>query len=81
MRVVTISGFSAGALMRDCHATMLPPALSREWLDTLAAAAADSPGRGSVIRLATAFRLSQWRTKGLPQLVEAVTALGRPMSG
>jgi glycosyltransferase involved in cell wall biosynthesis len=28
--------------------------------------------------LATAFRLAQWRAKGLPQLVEAVTALGRP---
>ena len=29
-------------------------------------------------RLATAFRLWQWQTKGLPQLVEAVMALGRP---
>jgi glycosyltransferase involved in cell wall biosynthesis len=30
------------------------------------------------VRLATAFRLSDWRTKGLPQPVEAVRALGRP---
>ena len=78
VRVVACSNFTAGALMRDCRATVLPPALSREWFDTLAAAAAGRPGRGTGIRLATAFRLADWRTKGLPQLVEAVTALGRP---
>ena len=78
VRVVAVSNFTAGALMRDCRATVLPPALSREWFDTLAAAAAGRPARGPGIRLVTAFRLSQWRTKGLPQLVEAVTALGRP---
>ncbi len=78
VRVVACSNFTAGALMRDCHATVLLPALSREWLDTLAAAAACRPDRGPGVRLATAFRLSDWRSKGLPQLVEAVTALGRP---
>src|SRR5260370_31287799 len=78
VRVVAVSSFTAGALMRDCLATVLPPTLSREWFDTLAAAAAGRPGRGPQIRLATAFRLAEWRTKGLPQLVEAVTALGRP---
>jgi phosphatidyl-myo-inositol dimannoside synthase len=77
-RVVACSNFTAGALLRDCSATVLLPALSREWFDTLTAAAASSPGRGTGIRLATAFRLSDWRTKGLPQLVEAVTALRRP---
>jgi phosphatidyl-myo-inositol dimannoside synthase len=78
VRVVACSNFTAGAIMRDCRATVLPPALSREWFDTLAAAAARRPSRGPGIRLATAFRLTQWRTKGLPQLVHAVTALGRP---
>lgn len=87
VRVVTISGFSAGALVRDCRAALLPPALSREWFDTLAVAAETAgsargsgagQARGSVIRLATAFRLSQWRTKGLSHLIEAVDALGRP---
>ena len=81
VRVVTISGFSAGALVRDCRAALLPPALSREWFDTLAVAAETAgstrgsgagQARGSVIRLATAFRLSQWRTKGLSHLIEAV---------
>jgi glycosyltransferase involved in cell wall biosynthesis len=76
--VVAASSFTAGALLRDCRATVLPPALSREWFDTLAAAAAGRPGVGPGIRLATAFRLAQWRGKGLPQLMEAVVALGRP---
>jgi glycosyltransferase involved in cell wall biosynthesis len=40
--------------------------------------AAERPARGQGVRLATAFRLAQWRTKGLPQLLAAVTALGRP---
>jgi phosphatidyl-myo-inositol dimannoside synthase len=78
VRVVAASSFTAGALLRDCRATVLPPALSREWFDTLAAAAAGRRGVGPGIRLATAFRLAQWRGKGLPQLMEAVVALGRP---
>ncbi len=79
VRVVAVSNFTAGALMRDCRATVLPPALSQEWFDTLAAAAADGRQRHSVeIRLVTAFRLAEWRTKGLERLVAATTALGRP---
>jgi glycosyltransferase involved in cell wall biosynthesis len=78
VRVVGVSNFTAGALMRDCQATVLPPALSRKWFDTLAAAAARGQVRDPGIRLATAFRLADWRDKGLPRLVAAVTALGRP---
>ena len=80
VRVVAVSTFTAGVLMRDCRATILPPALSRDWFDTLAAAAATGEGRNRNpgIRLATAFRLTEWRGKGLPQLMAAVTALGRP---
>jgi len=78
MRAVAISNFTAGVLLRDCRATVLPPALSRKWFDTLAAAAADGQDPGPGIRLVTAFRLEDWRDKGLPQLVAAVTALGRP---
>jgi phosphatidyl-myo-inositol dimannoside synthase len=80
VRAVACSNFTAGALLRDCLATVLPPALSPEWFDTLVAAGA-AAGRGRPspgIRLATAFRLADWRGKGLPQLVAAVTALGRP---
>jgi phosphatidylinositol alpha-1,6-mannosyltransferase len=78
VRVVAVSNFIAGALMRDCRATVLPPALSRDWFDTLAAMAAERQDHGPGIRLATAFRLADWRMKGLPRLVEAVKALGRP---
>jgi phosphatidylinositol alpha-1,6-mannosyltransferase len=81
VRAVAISSFTAGALMRDCRATVLPPALPREWFDTLAAAdaaARTGPDRSPGIRLATAFRLGEWQAKGLVQLVTAVTALGRP---
>jgi phosphatidyl-myo-inositol dimannoside synthase len=84
VRVVAVSNFTAGALMRDCRATVLPPALSGEWFDTLAAAGSgagpDGAGadREAGIRLVTAFRLADWRDKGLGQLMTAVTALGRP---
>ena len=78
VRVVAVSNFTAGALMRECRATVLPPALSRDWFDTLATAAAGRLCRGPGVRLTTAFRLSEWRGKGLHQLVAAVTALGRP---
>jgi len=77
VRVVAVSNFTAGALLTDCRATVLPPALSREWFATLAAAPA-RPDGSQGIRLATAFRLTQWQTKGLDRLVAAVTALGRP---
>jgi len=79
VRVVAVSNFTAGVLMNDCHATVLPPALSQEWFDTLAAAASDEWQRHRArIRLVTAFRLAEWRTKGLERLVAATTALGRP---
>lgn len=81
VRVVAASNFTAGALIRDCRATVLPPGLSRDWFDCLAAAAAAAAARqvrGQGIRLATAFRLAEWQRKGLPRLMKAVTALGRP---
>ncbi len=79
VRVVAVSNFTAGVLLGNCLATVLPPALSGEWYDTLAAAAATSgQGPTSGTRLVTVFRLADWRGKGLLQLVEAVAALGRP---
>jgi phosphatidyl-myo-inositol dimannoside synthase len=76
VRAVAISSFTAGALGVDCRATILPPALSKEWFDTLVAAASSSrPSPG--FRLVTAFRLAAWREKGLPQLIDAVGSLGR----
>jgi phosphatidylinositol alpha-1,6-mannosyltransferase len=78
VRVVAVSNFTAGAILRDSRATVLPPALSRGWFDILAAAAAGPRVPGPGIRLVTVFRLAEWEGKGLRQLVAAVTALGRP---
>ena len=66
VRAVAISNFTAATLLRDCRTTVLPPAVSREWLSTLAAAAASGQGDGPGIRLVTAFRREDWRDKGLP---------------
>ncbi len=43
VRVVAISSFTAGALAGHCHATVLPPGLSRGWFDMLVKASADTP--------------------------------------
>ena len=77
VRVVAISGFTAGTLAGDCQSTILPCALSQKWFETLVAAstAVQRPTQG--VQLATAFRLADWRDKGLPQLIEAVTAQRR----
>jgi phosphatidylinositol alpha-1,6-mannosyltransferase len=76
LRVAAVSGFTAGSLAGRCQASILPPGLSREWFGRLVCAANagrdPSPGR----RLLTAFRLDAWREKGLPELIEAVSALG-----
>jgi phosphatidylinositol alpha-1,6-mannosyltransferase len=76
VQVVAISGFTAGAVGVDCHATILPPALSQDWFDTLVASASSSASNPG-FQLATAFRLPAWREKGLPQLIDAVSAMDR----
>lgn len=79
VRVVAVSSFTAGSLPNRCRAALLPPALSRTWFRMLAGAAAgltDSE-RGDGLRLVTAFRLANWRDKGLPELLEAAAALKR----
>ena len=77
VRVITVSSFTSGALSRSCRASVLPPGLSEQWFDTLVDASARSREPRSIIHLVTAFRLADWRQKGLPQLLEAVAALGR----
>jgi phosphatidylinositol alpha-1,6-mannosyltransferase len=77
VRVVAASSFTAGALSGISPATILPPGLSGEWFRTLAGAASRNPARGEGIHLVSAFRLADWRGKGLPELLAAVAALGR----
>jgi phosphatidyl-myo-inositol dimannoside synthase len=76
VHAVAASCFTAGALATNCHAGILPPGLSQTWFDTLVTASSSvnlAPG----FRVATTFRLEDWRAKGLPQLIEAVVATGR----
>ena len=89
VRLVAVSSFTAGALLPHGLATVLPPGLSRAWFGELVGAAgreaADREAtRGEAtaterpgLRVMTAFRLAEWRDKGLPQLTEALAALGR----
>jgi len=78
VRVVAVSSFTAGALFPGPQATILPPGLSAAWYGELVtAAAAAGPPRGG-LELTTAFRLGDWRDKGLPELTAAIAALRRP---
>jgi phosphatidyl-myo-inositol dimannoside synthase len=92
VRLVAVSSFTAGVLLSRGLATILPPGLSRAWFGELVraagkvaagregaapdAAAPDATSR-SGLGVMTAFRLAEWRDKGLPQLIAALTALGR----
>jgi phosphatidyl-myo-inositol dimannoside synthase len=88
VRLVAVSSFTAGALVQRGPATILPPGLSRAWFGELVSAGdrqrggGDRNGDGATpdaeLELMTAFRLDDWRDKGLPQLTSAIAALGRP---
>jgi phosphatidyl-myo-inositol dimannoside synthase len=77
VRIVAVSSFTAGALFPGGQATILPPGLSGTWFRELTAAAAADRALRAGVGLMTAFRLGEWREKGLPQLTEAITALDR----
>ncbi len=77
VRVVAISSFTAGALAGQCHATILRPGLSRGWFDMLVKASANTSSGRIGTHLVTAFRLTHWRDKGLPELLAAVASLNR----
>jgi phosphatidylinositol alpha-1,6-mannosyltransferase len=83
VRLVAVSSFTAGALLFRGRASVLPPGLSRAWFGELVSAAdrmrvathgVPPPG----LEVMTAFRLGEWRDKGLPQLTAAISALRRP---
>ena len=77
VRIVAISSFTAGALLANSVATILPPGVSRKWFDTLVGAASLPKPDKPRTRLVTVFRLADWRDKGLAQLLDAVAALDR----
>lgn len=76
VRVVAVSSFTAGAVRCGRPATILHPGISQAWFDTLLRASAAAGPRRPGINLITAFRLEDWRSKGLPQLLGAVAGLG-----
>jgi len=83
VRPVAVSSFTAGTLFsRGLAATILPPGLSRTWFGELVSAAdrvrvaTDGVLRPG-LEVMTAFRLGEWRDKGLPQLTAAISTLGR----
>jgi glycosyltransferase involved in cell wall biosynthesis len=55
---------------------VLPPGLSRSWFGELAAAAT-GPAPRPGLEVTTAFRLDDWRDKGLPELTAALGRLDR----
>ena len=77
VRLIAASSYTAGALARYGPAAVLPPGLSREWFGKLVAASGHRPEGRTAVEVLTAFRLDDWRDKGLPQLLEAVTAVDR----
>ncbi len=84
VRLVAASSFTAGALFPGGQATVLPPGLSRTWFDELVSAAGqvnraqvNSGAHHVGLEVMTAFRLGEWRDKGLPQLIAAIAVLGR----
>ena len=80
VRLVAASSFTAGTLLTYGLATVLPPGLSRTWFSELTRAADRMAACGieqAGLDVMTAFRLADWRNKGLPQLTAALAALNR----
>lgn len=77
VRIAAASNFTAGVLAAASPATILPPGLSGDWFRTLVIASESTGLEGDGVCLVTAFRLPDWRRKGLPELLSAVSALGR----
>jgi phosphatidyl-myo-inositol dimannoside synthase len=78
VRVVGVSSFTSGVLSGVCPSSVLPPSLSMKWFNALVKASESARFRAPGAHLVTVFRLGDWRDKGLPELLQAVVALGRP---
>lgn len=72
VRVVAVSNFSAGALFGTCHASVLNPGLAATWYAMLTEAADRQSSNADGLQIVTAFRLSDWRNKGLGTLMDAI---------
>ncbi|WP_168801788.1 glycosyltransferase family 4 protein [Glycomyces buryatensis] len=76
VRVVAGSSFTAGAIAPVCRAGVLHPGIAADWYRTLVDAARPERAHTGRFDLVTAFRLGDWKSKGLPTLLEALELLG-----
>lgn len=76
VRVVAVSDFTAGALVGVRGAAVLNPGVSPDWYHMLINSRSTARRSRDRIDLVTAFRLGDWRDKGLPTVVEAIRLLG-----
>jgi phosphatidyl-myo-inositol dimannoside synthase len=77
VRAVAVSSFTAGALCGGSAATVLPPSLSDDWFRTLVRQGTMNRPPSPGVHLVTAFRLADWRAKGLPEVLTAIASLRR----
>lgn len=78
VRIVAASSFTAGTLFSYGSAAILPPGLPHDWFSILLDANAASIHADDEVRIVTTFRLSDWRQKGLPELLSAIVMLDNP---
>jgi len=77
VRAIAVSSFTAGALIGNCPASVLSPGLTSDWFRTLVGASENCRKTQQGIHIVTAFRLDDYRGKGLPEIVRAIAMLGR----
>lgn len=75
VRVVEVSSYTVGGLSGDCSVAIPRPGLSQEWFHTLVDSSGRARKHGQAVLIVTAFRLGDWRGKGLPQLLKNITDL------
>lgn len=73
VRLVAVSAYTAGALVHLGKPVVVPPpGLSESWFAILSEASESGCSRADPVELVTAFRLRQWRDKGLAQVLDAL---------
>ncbi|WP_157490992.1 MULTISPECIES: glycosyltransferase family 4 protein [Protofrankia] len=75
-RPLTVSSFSAGALLPLGVPVVLPPGIDPRWRQTLEETPRLAGVDGQPVVLSV-FRLSEWRQKGLPELAKAIQQVRR----
>jgi phosphatidyl-myo-inositol dimannoside synthase len=77
VRLLAMSSFTAGTALKLSPATISPPGISAGWFNALVRAGGVKMKQRPGFRVLTVFRLESWRDKGLPELLEAISAIQR----